>query len=270
MRGLVVALMLLAGAAQAGCDPSPCEVAGGTYHVVLPDGPPKGAVMFLHGWGSSGRGSLKMTGMVETITDRGYVLIAPDGTPRRGRKGRSWAFHPDFDKPRDEQAFLRAVRDDAAARFGFDAGKVVLSGFSLGGSMAAYVACENPEFFAAYAPVGGGLWRPHPETCAGPVRMLHTHGWSDGVVPLEGRILRGAGRDDPGALVQGDIFESFQIWREANGCARNTPARFDVKGRYWRRVWECDGGALELALHPGGHSVPRGWSVMMLDWFEGA
>ena len=40
---------------------------------------------------------------------------------------------------------------------------------------------------AAYAPVAGSFWRPHPdmEACAGPVDLLHTHGWRDKTVPLD-------------------------------------------------------------------------------------
>jgi polyhydroxybutyrate depolymerase len=210
-----------------------------------------------------------MSGMIKALNARGYAVIAPDGTPREGRSGRGWSFHPFFPKARDEIAFLQDVKADAAERFGFSADSVVLSGFSIGGSMTAYAACDVPDGFAAYAPVGGGLWRPHPTECAGPVKMFHTHGWSDGTVPLEGRILRGEGRDDPDGLVQGDVFETLQIWRVANGCARNKPAAFETEGRYWRRSWSCsEGAALELAMHPGGHSVPRGWADMMLDWFE--
>lgn len=269
---VVAAVLLVPGAAQSGCgaQEAPCNVETGTYHAVVPQGVPVGAVMFLHGWGSSGEGSLRMTGMVNSLTRRGYAVIAPDGTPREGRSGRRWSFHPDLPAARDEFAFLAAVKADAAARFGFDAQNMILSGFSVGGSMASYVACSRPALFAAYAPVGGGLWRPHPEACTAPVSLFHTHGWSDGVVPVEGRAVRGQDALDPQALVQGDVFETLQIWRAVNGCVHFRADRFETEGRYWRRAWDrCrPGSRLELALHPGGHAIPRGWAEMMLDWYE--
>jgi polyhydroxybutyrate depolymerase len=278
VRGLIAAaLVVVAGAvmpgdAQAACgtEPQPCEADGGTYHAVLPEGEALGAVMFLHGWGSSGEGSLRMTGMVRSFTERGYVVIAPDGTPRRGRNGRTWSFHPDRPAARDVHAFLDDVRQDAARRFRFDPDRVLLSGFSIGGSMAAYVACQHPDAFAAYAPIGGNFWRPHPEACSGPVRMLHTHGWADGTVPLEGRLLRGTSVDDPAALVQGDVFVAMDLFRRANGCRDPDPDRVEIGDIYWRRAWEAcaPGSALELALHAGGHSIPPGWSDMVILWFE--
>ncbi|SIS76460.1 polyhydroxybutyrate depolymerase [Roseivivax lentus] len=261
--------------AQAGCAeaPEPCTLPeGGSYHIELPSAPRAdgAALMFLHGWGSSGQGTLSMRGVVETALARGYAVIAPDGIPRQGRNGRTWAFHPDRTGPRDEVAFLAAVRDDAARRFDLSAGAMLLSGFSIGGSMASYLACAEPEEFAAYAPVAGSFWRPHPTDCDGPVRLFHTHGWRDQVVPLEGRLLRGPAPDAPGAVAQGDVWYAMDVWRRANGCALKAD-RFAADATYMRRGWDsCRAGAsLEFALFDGGHAVPEGWTGMVLDWFEG-
>ncbi len=267
---LLAGLGTLAGSAAAadcGGAEDACEVASGRYHIALPEGAegPVPALMFLHGWGASGEGIMAGMGLAEAVTARGYAFIAPDGTPRGGgRDGLTWSFHPERAQARDEAAFLREVAADAAARHGVDPGRVILGGFSIGGSMASYVACEHPGDFAAYAPVSGSFWRPLPEACAGPVRLLHTHGWRDETVPLEGREV-GSG------FVQGDVFQAMGIWRAANGCEAIRADRFDTEPPFWRRAWDrCDPGtALELALFDGGHGVPRGWAEMALDWFEG-
>ncbi|MEM1363841.1 MAG: polyhydroxybutyrate depolymerase, partial [Pseudomonadota bacterium] len=169
-----------------------------------------------------------------------------------------------WDNPRDEVDFLKAVIADAAETHGIDPLRVVLAGFSIGGSMTAYAACAAPDLAAAYAPLGGNFWRPHPESCAGPVRMLHTHGWTDTTVPLEGRWLRN------GEIAQGDVFTALQIWRETNGCNEMRADQFSMDEAYWRRVWQrCKpDSALELALFPGGHVVPEDWSAMVADWLE--
>lgn len=255
--------------AVAGCGPQDaqaCALASGDYHIALPEADadqPGGtpAVVFLHGYGGSGRGSLNNQTMVEGLTKRGYAVIAPDALSRRGGPA-SWTFFPGW-QGRDEVAFLQEVAADAAARFDLDRDAMVLAGFSAGGFMVNYLACAAPVAFAAYAPVSGGFWRSQPESCAAEVRLFHSHGWSDGVVPLEGRYLNG------GRFQQGDIFAGLELWRDTNHCADNAPGRRWQQGDLLRRSWDCGPGAdIEFVLFPGGHQVPAWWSGLMLDWFE--
>ncbi|MEO0523399.1 MAG: alpha/beta fold hydrolase [Pseudomonadota bacterium] len=275
MRRLLTALALIwvGTAAFSGCgtDPDACEIDGGSYHIKLPDGEPRGTIVFLHGWGGSGAGTINNRRWVPATLNRGFAVIAPDGMPRQGRNGRSWSFHPEWPQARDEISFLQHVRDDAAQRFGLDPDAMMLGGFSIGGSMTHYLACAAPDAFFAYIPVGGAFWRTHPTDCGGPVRMLHTHGWADTTVPLEGRVVRGEDVHDPNAFIQGDVFYAMRLWRAENGCDQLRGDRFNTDGAFWRRSWvRCaPGTALELALFPGGHTVPNDWAPMMLDWVEG-
>jgi len=263
----LMALTLVAPAAgHAACagDPAPCPVANGTYHIVLPDRPgPHPAVVFLHGWGGSGAGIVGNSAMVDLFLARGYAVVAPDGQPREGRPGRTWDFDPNRPATRDETAFITAVADAAAARFGLTRDLMLLSGFSIGGSMTSYAACAEPAAFAAYAPIAGSFWRPEPADCAGPVRLLHTHGWADQTVPLEGRSLA------PG-IAEGDVFQALQIWRETDGCTAMRPDRATTEGLCQQRSWSSclPGARLDFALHPGGHIIPEGWVTLALDWFE--
>jgi polyhydroxybutyrate depolymerase len=263
---LALALILFAGAAHAGCGPetAACKIAGGTYHLALPPAAegPVPTILLLHGYGGEGLGMIRNK-MVALMQDRGYAVIAPDGQPRDNGEGRSWDFHPDRPATRDEVAFLIAVADDASARFGLDRSKMLLAGFSIGGSMTSYVACAQPNAFAAYAPVAGSFWRPHPKACAGPVKLHHTHGKADRTVPLEGREIM------PG-FVQGNVFEAMEIWRDANGCPSESPDQTKPLGIYSVESWaSCRPGTrLDFALHEGGHSIPKGWANMAMDWFE--
>lgn len=261
-----IALAGLASAASADCAdaPGPCAVKGGTYHIVLPQAERPPVLVFLHGHGGEGAGPIGNPALIAPMLARGWAVLAPDGEMRPGGTGkRSWNFFPGWEG-RDETAFLREVTEDAIARFDLDPARVVLGGFSAGAFMVNYLACATPGAYSAYVPVSGGFWRPHPETCNGPVRLFHTHGWSDPVVPLEGRSLGG------GRLQQGDIFAGLEIWRIANGCVEHKPDSYSVTGPFQRRVWaSCDpGGVIEFALFPGGHLVPEGWADMMLDWYD--
>ena len=268
--------LALAGAGRAPAQPAcgiegpACTVPLGTYRVALPGGaPPPGgfpALVFFHGAGGTGAGTLRNAAMVSEFLARGWVVIAPDGLVRPGSNfGPGWSFHPSRPRQRDEAAFTREILADAARRFDIDRSRVLLSGFSVGGSLVWYLACADPGLAAAYAPVAGAFWRPHPEmgACAGPVRLLHTHGWRDETLPLEGRPSRG------GAILPGDVFHGMEILRDANGCTGLRADAYDTEGPFWRRWWtRCTpGSALQLALHTAGHSVPPGWAALALDWF---
>ncbi|MCB1490631.1 MAG: alpha/beta fold hydrolase [Rhodobiaceae bacterium] len=249
---------------------TPCAVPLGTYHVSLPDTPPGPdgypVVVYYHGAGGSGARIFINTAMTQTLNERGYAVIGPNGLKRpNSRFGTSWSFRPQGPKQRDEMAFTREFLDDAVPRFHLDRNKVILSGFSIGGSLVWYLACQDPTIATAYAPVSGGFWRPMPTECAGPVRLLHTHGWRDQTVPLEGRPLRN------GQIYQGDIFQGFQVWRTVNGCDRLMADSFVTEGPYWRRIYTscAPGTALEFALHSSDHIPPgEDWAKMVANWFE--
>lgn len=258
-------------AAQSPCalGAAPCEIDSGTYHLELPEDAtgPVPVMVFLHGAGGSAEGIMKNRLMVETFLEFGYGFLAPDGMRYSAtRPGRGWSFHPDREQRRDEVAFLNAVLADAADRGDIDRDAVVLSGFSIGGSLTWYVACADPDLAFAYTPIGGAYWRAHPvpEDCNGPVRLFHMHGWSDRVVPLEGRPLGG------GRIVQGDVFASFDILRQVNGCDMLRADKTATDDRFWFRRWDsCTSGMeLRLGLHPGGHSVPKGWSRLAIEWVD--
>lgn len=273
--GLVLLLLQVAApqAAPADCGnlAAPCEVPLGSYYIALPaKAPPSGQkqpfVLFFHGAGGMGTTVLEPGSFLRPFVDAGYAVIGANGLVRPGNAfGAGWSFRPEGPQMRDELAFARQVMADAADRFGLDRKRALVTGFSIGGSLAWYLACREPALGAAYAPLAGGFWRPHPTSCAGPVDLLQTHGWRDRTVPLEGRPLRG------GELYQGDIFEGLQLWRGVNGCKGLRPDAFMTNAVFWQRSWTaCDSGReLSLVLHAGDHDgIPMEWAEMARLWFE--
>ncbi|MEM7423975.1 MAG: alpha/beta fold hydrolase [Pseudomonadota bacterium] len=245
-----------------------CQVETGQYRISLPEGVERpGALLWLHGWGGSANGSMKNTGMIKALAERGMALIAADGVITSTRyKNKNWAVNDGRRYERDDIAFLGQIVDDAVARHGIDQDRILLGGFSRGGSMVWDVACRAPDLARAYAPVAGAFWEPMWTDCAGPVDLFHTHGWADRTVPLEGRPLGG------GVMVQGDVFQSLFILRDANGCGNRQPksAPIEGNGSLWNRSWsDCSSGrSIDLLLHQGGHGIPKGWLKRTLDWFE--
>ena len=267
---LALALLWRVPAATARLDcgeMAPCAVATGSYHLAAPDAwdgtTPLPAVLFFHGYGSSGADVVGDASLRDSVTARGYLLIAPNGrSPGPGQR-RSWAHQGSPFSGRDEEAFIAAVMADVAGRLPLRPDRVLVSGFSQGGSMAWHIACFAGRDFAAFAPVSGSFWRPHPESCpGGPVRLLHLHGFTDMVVPLEGRPIGDRWH-------QGDVFAAMALMREVDGCG-SEPDRITIDdGRRCRAWTECAlGGELELCLHDGGHKLPEGWLGRALDWFE--
>ena len=250
---------------ECGGEAAPCHVDAGEYYVagrIWREGDDlRPAVLFLHGAGASGDAVTGNPDLADAITARGYVLLAPSGSPRDGRDGRFWSLGT---RPpvRDEASFLDAVLSDAVPRFHLDRQRILVAGFSMGAGLAWQLACREPDAFAAFAPVAGAFWRGQPASCTGPVRMLLTHGWRDDAVPLEG--------EDHGRGVESAAFEGAEMWRRVDGCAGPHAAAYAAVGPFWERTWTgcTPGSALTFVLHPDGHEVPAGWADLALDWFE--
>ena len=269
-------------AAQQGCEPEiGCTISGengGTYHVAFPaDWDGKSQLVpffFFHGHNGSGASVIANRSLVNTVTGKGYALIAPDGPEFTfsNRTTRGWAARREPGAPRggrDDIAFVERVLDDLKTRWSMKTQLSVMSGFSSGGSMAWYFGCYSSRPVGAIAALAGGLRRPLPEgvqsqrgVCpGGPRRLIHIHGFADRQVPLEGRAIR--------SWHQGDVFEGLAVQRRTNGCV-SRPSQMKIEGRLWCRSWiGCKSdNAVRLCLHPGGHGTPKGWFSLVHDWVQ--
>jgi len=242
----VVGLLAAATGAQA-CGPeTDCALATGSYRIALPETRPgAGAILYLHGYRGSPEEVMGFAALSDLAEELGVALIAPRG------EGMSWNLPGAFPGGRDDVAFVRAVADDAAGRFGLDRDRMLVAGFSVGGSMAWYVACAEGRGFAGYAPIAGAFWEPYVTDCRQPLPELHhVHGRADRTVPLAGRRLSMA--------TQGDTYRSFALLRRFSGCSGDL-AGAEVDGELACAQQSCGGSVQELCLHDGGHSVRPEW-----------
>jgi pimeloyl-ACP methyl ester carboxylesterase len=131
----------------------------GRYRDERPAGPEKGTVLLLHGW--AGTADLNWSHAYPQLLAAGYRVLAPD-LPGHGRGAR-------------DVRFTLEVAADAAAKLITDAGagKVVVAGHSMGGSIALLLASR------------------HLEAVSGLVVMATQLSWP-GIPP--GWLLRPAGR----------------------------------------------------------------------------
>ena len=156
---ILLAALLCARPVLASCGDDPaavCDTAHGSYYIALPETGAAGApaLLWLHGLGGSGAASLRNRALVNPFLERGFAVIAADGSLMQGRNGRRWVFDTTrFPGARDDPAFLQEVRADAAARFGIDADRVSLGGFSNGAFLVHYLACADPAEAASWLPI---------------------------------------------------------------------------------------------------------------------
>lgn len=261
---LVAVLAATAASPAVACGPTTaCSVDSGSYHAAVPatwDGrSPLPALIFFHGYGSSGTAVAGNQALVRAMERLGVLLIAPNGVQR------SWAHVGSPSSARNEIAFLDVLLSDIRRRWPIDDSRLWASGFSQGGSMAWDAACYRGSAFAGFAPIAGAFWRPLPDTCPdGPVRLRHIHGTTDQVVPMQGRQIAGRFR-------QGDVLAGMAVWRQVNGCAASPDRTEDVAGLRCR-IWDtCSSGQpLQLCLHDGGHSIRTEWLEAAIVWLQGS
>jgi len=274
----VLALMLTAlarpGPAQAAaCDytgfEQPCKVAGGIYRVLVPEGEgPFPVLVYLYG---SGGHSVTITNhpiFQETIVSRGYMLVVPgalDMVYYGSIRDTGWALRNEPNTgPRDEIGFLRRVLDDVAQRFPIDRTRILIAGQSRGGFLTWEIACHAPELGSGFAVHAAGYLGPLPQRCQRPVRLLHTHGITDPIVPMSSRRVFSGGAPLPA------LTDSMAVIARTNGCREPQEADHSEFYGFERQSWPgCSrGSGLDLMLHAGGHMMPWIWFRAILDWFE--
>ena len=144
-----------------------------------------------------------------------------------------------------EFRYFDAVVADAAARFGVDPDRIVVSGFSAGGMMVWNLACSHPDLFAGFIPISGTFWLKPPESCAGPVSsIVHIHGTQDKTVPLKGRAIR--------ETKQGEVEEALTMYEEFGNFGASS--YFKTGPLTCRNRTNPQGKVLEYCLFEGGHS----------------
>ena len=151
---------------------------------------PHPTIVALHGWGAS---ALDLLTLAPYISRGRFLVLCPQGSVETaigsGMVGYGW-FPLRLGGPMDLGAFqaaresLETFVNDACARYPIDLKKLVLLGFSQGGTMAYSLALTWPERFAALAALSTWLPEevlpPHPASGGtGSPAILVQHGTRD-------------------------------------------------------------------------------------------
>jgi polyhydroxybutyrate depolymerase len=247
MKRLILLLSFIAAPALA-CGPdTDCMVGDRSYRIVMPDGhdgvTDVPVIAFAHGYQGSAAGVMRNRSLRGLASDLGVALLAFNSA------GGSWIL-PNHPRQMEsdgaaEFAYVDAVLADATDRFALDADRIMATGFSGGGMLIWNLACARSGSFAGFAPVAGTFWLKPPDTCAAPVTsVVHIHGDSDEVVPLDGRAI--------GPTKQGDVSEALALYEAFGSFGRTRKSTYgDLR---CEERSNAAGRVLEFCLFPGGHS----------------
>ncbi|MFJ9371641.1 alpha/beta hydrolase family esterase [Nocardia sp. NPDC101769] len=184
-------------------------------------------LLVLHGHRSSLLGPLQRSvesrgqrtaGFGPCIERYDIAVAYPDAYTGRWADGRGVS--RDEQRGVDDVAFLRAVAEHCADRFGTCGSDVLVAGISNGAFMAHRMALEAADLVTAFLSIAGGL--PAALTDVRPthaVSALLINGTADRIVPIGGGHSRRRGPNDELLGRTLSLTESAQHWAELDRCA---------------------------------------------------
>lgn len=211
-------------------------------------------VLDFHPLGGTGSQEQSSSGYQRIADDEGFLIAFADGIDN------AWNIGPCCTTSRDvdDLGFAMAMVESIAGDGCVDPKRIYSVGFSMGGGMSHYLACNAADVFAAVAPAAFDLLVPEEMPCAPsrPISVLAFRGTNDTTVPFAGGLGPSGRINFLGAQA------SFERWAEINGCAAPPASEGDCT--YYS---ECDGGT-EVGLcvaQGGGHATGdanAGWAFL--------
>jgi len=155
------------------------------------------------------------------IDKEGVISAFPNGEPSPNM-GNAWDVEGCCNTA-DDVAFARALVADIEKVACIDVKRVYAVGFSMGGGMSNYLACQAADVFAAVGPASFDLTQQNEGNCkpVRPITVIEWRGKNDNVVPYAGghsALVTGMAIDFLGAV------GTFQKWASLDGCTGNPSA----------------------------------------------
>jgi polyhydroxybutyrate depolymerase len=210
---------------------------------------PVGIIFDFHGTGSTAEQEAAYTRLSVRGTERGYVVVTPQGERNPAR----WTV-PGIPGP-DDVTFVEELTRALSERYCLGDLPRFATGISAGAAMSVQLACRSE--FGAIAPVAGvGLYRRCPD--GAPVSVLAFHGTADAIVPYGGRPDWERADANPRAFALLPVEVAMASFADRAGCDPE-PTEQRIAADALRRTWTgCeDGIRVELVvLEGGGHTIP--------------
>jgi polyhydroxybutyrate depolymerase len=165
------------------------------------------------------------SGFLELSEEHGFIVIWPYGL------GDTWDLGPCCSTtPSDDLGFARAILRQISLDACIDPARMYAVGFSMGGSMAYYLACEHTELVAAIAVSGMDLFDETLKPCepSRPITEISFRNTDDVVVPYAGGVSNPPLMPDLSVALMG-AQGTFAKWAQLNECT-GTPSEPDAEG----------------------------------------
>ncbi len=238
------------------------------YKLYLPSGDPgqpRPLVVMLHGCTQSADDFAAGTRMNFLAEQAGLLVVYPEQAAA-ANSSRCWNwFHPaDQRRGQGEPALIAGITRQVMAEHPVDAERVYIAGLSAGGAMAAIVAAEYPELYAALG-VHSGLVPGSAHDLPSALQAMQRGGRRGGS-PVPGRAI-------PLILFHGDedstvhphnAEEFIRLWAGASDPARELRRQGEAPGG---RAYSCS-----VYQEPSGRTLVEHWTVHGADhaWAGGS
>jgi polyhydroxybutyrate depolymerase len=200
-------------------------------------------VLDFHGLGGTGSGEKGTSGFAALSDRDGFVIAWPNGIDN------AWNIGPCCTNSRDvdDLGFAKGIVAAIAATACIDPKRIYATGFSMGGGMSHFLACNAADLFAAVAPSSFDLLVADEEPCqpSRPISVLSFRGTNDTVVPYAG------GKGSAGKVTFLGAMGTLMKWAQLDTCT-GTPTTSGSEQLYT----QCAAG-VEVGLYTvqgGGHA----------------
>lgn len=210
---------------------------------------------------STGSYERSNSGYASLADGDGFVVAFPNGIDN------AWNIGPCCTTSRtvDDLGFAKSLVTTLEGQACVDPKRVYAVGYSMGGGLSHYLACNAADVFAAVAPAAFDLLQDSEEPChpSRPITEISFRGTADPIVPYDG----GASMPPNGLNVTIHFLGAqgtFQKWTQLDGCT-GSPSAADSHG--CSTYSQCKAG-VEVTLcttQGGGHVTgdPNiGWAML--------
>ncbi len=200
-------------------------------------------VLDFHPLGGTGSGEKSLSGFAALSDSNGFIIAWPNGIDN------AWNIGPCCTNSRtvDDLGFAKGMVAAIEGSACIDPKHVYSTGFSMGGGMSHYLACNAADIFAAVTPSSFDLLVDSEEPCSPsrPISELSFRGTADTEVPYNGGPGPSGKIDFLGAV------GTFMKWSMLDGCT-GSPTTSGMEQLYT----QCSAG-VEVGLYTiqgGGHA----------------